>query len=141
MVYLLNTLRGPFFVVFYCQEDISCIQNKNVLETDIWLYRLWQRYMVNKEVVLLRLRKTHNCVCVKLITLCNCLCFSSSPSRFSPSLIWNIREFGVKNYFEDRRTDNTIHGFRDSVPVLKIDGCDCRFLSCHVRILEWIHTL
>ena len=29
----------------------------------------------------------------------------------------------AKNYFIDHRTANTIHGFRDSVPVLKIQGC------------------
>ena len=37
------------------------------------------------------------CVCVKRITLCNCLCCSSSPcSRFSASLVRNIGEFGAK---------------------------------------------
>ena len=63
------------------------------------------------------------CVCVKRITLCNCLCsFSSSfsSSRDSVSVIRNIGEFGAKNYFTDQRTANTIHGFKDSVPVLKI---------------------
>ena len=28
----------------------------------------------------------------------------------------------VKNYFTGHQTDNTIHPFRDSVPVLKIHG-------------------
>ena len=69
------------------------------------------------------------CVCVKRITLCNCLC-SSSPSSPSPrssrdfaSVIRNIGKFGAKNYFTDHRTANTIYGFRDSVPVLKIHDC------------------
>ena len=38
------------------------------------------------------------CVCLKCITLCNCLCSSSC---FSASLIRNIGEFGAKNYFTD----------------------------------------
>ena len=64
------------------------------------------------------------CVYVKRITLCSCLCSSSSPSsRFSASLIRNIGEFGAINYFTDHRTAHTIHGFRDSVPALKIHGC------------------
>ena len=45
------------------------------------------------------------CVCVKRITLCNCLC---SSSRFSASL---IREFGAKNYFADHLTAKTIQLF------------------------------
>ena len=61
-------------------------------------------------------------VCLKRIRLCNCLC-SISSSRFSASLILNIRKFGAKEYFTDYRTAITIHGFRDSVPVLKIQGC------------------
>ena len=40
--------------------------------------------------------RKHYCVCVKRITLCNCLC--SSSSCFYASLIWNIQEFGAKNY-------------------------------------------
>ena len=66
------------------------------------------------------------CICVKRITLCNCLCSSpssSSRSCFSASLIQNIREFRAKNYFTDHLTANTIHDFRESVPVLKIHGC------------------
>ena len=52
------------------------------------------------------------CVCVKRITLCNCLCSSSSPSsRFSASLIRNIEKFGANNYFTDHRTANTIQLF------------------------------
>ena len=57
------------------------------------------------------------CVCVKRITLCNCLC--SSSSCFSASVIRNIVEFGAKSYFTDHWTANTIHGFRDLVPALK----------------------
>ena len=53
-------------------------------------------------------------VCVKRITLCNCLC-SSSSSCFSASLIWNTGEFGAKNYFTDHQTANTM--------VLKIHDC------------------
>ena len=64
------------------------------------------------------------CVCVKGITLCNCLCSSpSSPSRFSASAIRNIGEFGAKSYFTDHQRANTIHCFTDSVPVLKIYNC------------------
>ena len=54
---------------------------------------------------------------------CNCLCCSSScacDSASSAILIWNIGEFGAKNYFTDHQTANTIHTFRDSFPVLKI---------------------
>ena len=64
------------------------------------------------------------CVCVKRKTLCNYLCSSFySSSCDSASLIRNIGKFGAKNYFTDHRTANTIHGFRDSVPVLKMQGC------------------
>ena len=51
---------------------------------------------------------TSCCVCVKRITLCNCLCSSSC---FSAGLIWNIGEFGAKNYFTDYWTGNTIQWF------------------------------
>ena len=57
---------------------------------------------------------------MKHITLCNCLCFSSPFSCDFASVVRNIEKFGAKNYFTDQRTANTIHGFRDSVPVLKI---------------------
>ena len=69
-----------------------------------WIFHNWQ----------------HNCrtfcVCVKRITLCNCLC-SSAPfsSRGFSSLIRNIGKFGAKNYFTDHRKVNTIYGFRDLV--------------------------
>ena len=69
------------------------------------------------------------CVCVKRITLCNCL-YSSSSSRPSPrssrefaSVIRNIGKFGAKNYFTDHKTANTIYGLMDSVSVLKIHDC------------------
>ena len=39
---------------------------------------------------------------------------------FSASLIQNIGESEAKNYFTDHRTANTVNGFRDSVPVVKI---------------------
>ena len=48
------------------------------------------------------------CVCVKRITLCNCLCSSSC---FSTSLIRNIGEFGAKKYLTDHWTANTIQLF------------------------------
>ena len=64
---------------------------------------------------------TYYCVCVKRKTLYNCLCSSSSCD--SASLIRNTGEFGAKSYFTDYRTANTINGFRDSSPVLKIHGC------------------
>ena len=51
-------------------------------------------------------------MCVKRITLCNCLCSSSYGSA---SVIRNIVEFGAENYFTDHRRANTIHGFKDSV--------------------------
>ena len=64
------------------------------------------------------------CVCVKHITLCNCLCSSSSPfSCDFVNVIRNIGKFGAKNYFTDHRTAITIYGFRDSVPVLKMHDC------------------
>ena len=62
------------------------------------------------KICFLRLRKA----------LCNCLC--SSSSRFSASIIPNIREFGTKYYFTDHRTVNTIVSFSKSVLVLKIHG-------------------
>ena len=49
------------------------------------------------------------CVCVKRITLCSCLC--SSSSCFPSSLIRNIGKFGAKNYFTDHWTANTIQLF------------------------------
>ena len=58
---------------------------------------------------------------VKRIMLCNCLC--SSPSRDFASIIRNIWKFRENNYFTDHRTANTIYGFGDSVPVLKIHVC------------------
>ena len=67
------------------------------------------------------------CVCVKRVTLCNCLCSSScscSSSCFSSSVIRNIEEFGARNYFTDLRIANTIHDFRNSIPVLKTYDCD-----------------
>ena len=60
-------------------------------------------------------------VCVKCITLCNCLCSSSpSSSRDFPSVILNIEKFEAKNYFTDHQTGNTIYIFKESVPVLEI---------------------
>ena len=47
-------------------------------------------------------------------------CSLSSPSRDFASVFWNIEKFGEKNYFTDHQTANTIQGFRDSVPALKI---------------------
>ena len=61
------------------------------------------------------------CVCVKRMRLCHCLCSSSCCD--SASLIRNIGGFAAKNYFTDHRIANTIHSFRDSVPVLKIHSC------------------
>ena len=49
------------------------------------------------------------CVYVKRITLCNCLCSSSSSSfsRKFASVIRNIGKFGGKTYFTDHGTGNT----------------------------------
>ena len=66
--------------------------------------------------ILLRLRKTHNSLQLPV----------SFFSFFSFSffcVIRNIGKFGAKNYFTDHRTANTIQGFTDSVPVLKIHDC------------------
>ena len=52
------------------------------------------------------------CVCVKRITLCNCLCFSSPSSCDFASVIRNIGKFGAKNYFTDHQTANAIYRFR-----------------------------
>ena len=55
------------------------------------------------------------CVCVKRITLCNCLCSSSPssfPSRAFASVIRNVGKFGAKNYFTDHQTANGIYRFR-----------------------------
>ena len=71
--------------------------------------------------VKLQRNSPHYCVCVKRITHCNCLCSSSPSSRFSASLIWNIREFGATNYFTDHWTANTIQSF---VPIkITFFGC------------------
>ena len=60
------------------------------------------------------------CVCVKRITLCNCLCSSSPFSRDFASVARNIGKVGAKSYFRDHGTTNTKHGFSDFFPVLKI---------------------
>ena len=39
---------------------------------------------------------------------------------FSTSVIQNIGEFRAKSYFTDHQRANTMHGFRDSVLVLRI---------------------
>ena len=54
------------------------------------------------------------CVCVKRITLCNCLCSSCpSSSRDFASVIRNIgkKKSEQKNYFKDCRTANIIYEF------------------------------
>ena len=68
------------------------------------------------------------CVCVKRITLCNWLFFFLF---FFVSFIQNMGKFGAKNYFADHRIANTILGFRDSFPVLKIreNLTNCPFVS------------
>ena len=56
----------------------------------------------------------------------------SSPSHSSrgfASVIWNIGKFGAKNYFTAHRTGNTIYGFRDLVPVLKIRDCYLKYMT------------
>ena len=87
----------PWSQVFYK----NLLEAESILFNSLWLY----------------------CVCVKRITLCNCLRSSSPSSRDFASVIRNIGKFGAKNYFTDHRTANTIYGFRDSVPVLKIHDC------------------
>ena len=75
-------------------------------------------------IFFLLLLKKNYCVCVKHKVFCNCLCSSSpSSSRDFASVIQNIGKFGAKNYFTDHRTANTIHIFRDSVSIIKIQGC------------------
>ena len=49
------------------------------------------------------------CVCLKSITLCNCL--SPSTSASLPHFFQNIGEFGAKKYFTDQRAANTIQLF------------------------------
>ena len=53
----------------------------------------------------------------------NAYCSSFPSSRDFASVIRNIGKFGAKNYFTDHRTANTIYGFRDSLPVFKMDDC------------------
>ena len=82
-------------------------------------------------------------VCVKRITLCNCGGSSSSSSSFScfyASLICNFGEFGAKNYLTDHQTTNTIHRFRDSVPVLKTYDLkkESKTLTTFKKLLEYI---
>ena len=81
------------------------------------------------------------------MALCDCLCFSSpsslsSFSRDFASLIWNIEKFEAKNYFTDQQTANTIYGFRNSVPVLKIHDCysDTQKSEQHFIPIEAIAT-
>ena len=75
------------------------------------LRKLFQQYSGYAQIFLTQV----NCVCVKRIALCSCLC-SSFPSRFSSSLIRNNGELGAKTYFTDHRTNNTIQLF---VPIKK----------------------
>ena len=99
-----NLGRVPLLVLFFAKQKEQCL-----ISMKEW--------------------KLINCVCLKRITLCDCLC--SSSCCFSPSLIYsifhsliqNIGEFGAKSYFTDYQTANTIHSFRDSFLVLKIHGC------------------
>ena len=48
----------------------------------------WTKLLVNKT----------NCVCVKRITLCNCLCSSSSSSCFSGSHVRNIEASHIRDF-------------------------------------------
>ena len=75
-------------------------------------------YIIILQVYVIYIKLTYR------ITLCNCLCSSSSPSsRDFASVIRNIGKFGAKNYFTDHGTANTIDPFRHSFPVLKKHGC------------------
>ena len=70
-----------------------------------------------------RTQKFDFCICLKSKTLYIC---RFSPSSSSPRLLWNIGEFGAKEYFADHHTSNTIHGFRDTALVCKMHDCYCR---------------
>ena len=61
------------------------------------------------------------CVCVKRKTLCNCLCSSSSSSL--PALSGILENSEQKIILQTIKQLIQLHGFRDSVPVLKIHGC------------------
>ena len=66
---------------------------------------------------LLHLLETHNALQLPVFF------FSFFSFSFFSWLCQNIGKFEAKNYFTDHRTANTIYGFRDSVPVLKIRDC------------------
>ena len=94
-------------------------------ETCKWLVLDFAQFYMSHSIIhfiSLDSKKGNYCVCVKRITLCNCLC-SSSPSSLSPfsaRAIRNIGEFVAKSYFTDHQRVNTIHCFTYSFPVLKI---------------------
>ena len=138
--YLISSMFTSRIRYFFVNRkvEISKISNK---DNTGWRGTMWvkDRYtkVILRNIVVIKCGMScknkipflSNCVCVKCITLCNCLC-SSSLSSLSPrssrdfdSVIQNIGKFGKKNYFTDHRTANTIYGFRDSVPVLKMHDC------------------
>ena len=89
---------------------------------DLWLFSSLLIYIFIFFKSSNNFKTFHFCICVKRLTSCNCLC-SSSSSCHSARLIWNIGEFGAKSYFTHHWTANSIHDFRDSIPVLKIHSC------------------
>ena len=70
-----------------------------------------------KFYALLPLRVTHNALQLPVFFFS----FFPFPSFFSRYP--EYQEIRSKNYFTDHRTANTIDGFRESVPVLKIHDC------------------
>ena len=146
LTYSSNTSYGSFYAHFCCRKGISCYHSNEriIAEPFRWLLftikqpamlncrrkSIWDSFLIiflsnnllvkESEFLPWHFLRTF-CICVKCIMLYNCLCSSSS---FCASVIWNIREFGAKNYFTDHQTYNTIHGFRDSVLVLKLYNCN-----------------
>ena len=100
-----------------CSKRTLCISARSAFQK-FWLKKktsskkniFWQRSEIAQKLAWKRsIMNLFYCVCLKRITLCSYLCFSSSPfSCFSASLIWNIGEFGATNYFTDHWTNNTI---------------------------------
>ena len=108
----------------FCETQ-SKTEYPSLYERLIWNYKNANEQLINRAIESFNWEKAFEgenvhdqvyCVCVKRITLCNCLC--SSCSHDFANVIRNIGECGAKNYFTDHRTANAIHGFRAAVLVL-----------------------
>lgn len=81
-----------------------------------------------------------NKYCVTLKSKTFHICRFSPPSSFSPRLLRNIGAFWAKKYFTDDHNPNTIHGFRNSFPVHKMqrrNNIPFQFKRCKRSL--WVH--